>query len=85
MDAELRLIEATTGNGVTTYRTFDAERGFITDIEAGTANAVADFEYTFDTLGNLTFRFDYNESLAENFSKRPALTALPDFRILGFS
>jgi len=82
MDAELRLTQGTLGNGVTVWRTFDAARGFVTDIEAGTGNAVADFAYTFDTLGNLTYRADFNESLVENFTY-DNLNRLTSYQIAG--
>ena len=82
MDAELRLTQGTLGNGVAVGRVFDAARGFITDIEAGANKAVADFAYTFDTLGNLTYRADFNESLVENFSYDD-LNRLTSYQIAG--
>lgn len=82
MDAELRLTQATLGNGVTVWRTFDAARGFITDVEAGTGNVVADFNYTFDTLGNLTQRVDSNELLTEDFGY-DVLNRLTSYQIVG--
>ena len=68
MDAELRLTQGTLGNGVAVSRVFDAARGFITDIEAGANNAVADFAYTFDTLGNLTYRAPTSTSPSSRIS-----------------
>ena len=82
MDAELRLTQATHGNGVAVNRTFDAARGFITAIGAGANNAVADFGYSFDTLGNLIYRADANESLAENFDY-DVLNRLTSYDIAG--
>lgn len=82
MDQELRLTRSTAGNGVVTSRTFDRDRGFLTDIEAGASNAVADFSYVFDTLGNLTQRADANLSLTENFTY-DVLNRLTSYAIVG--
>src|SRR5262249_38899152 len=47
-DAELHLTQDTAGNGVVTSRTFDPTNGRLTNIRAGTSNAVAAFDYTYD-------------------------------------
>ena len=66
-DAEGHLTQQTAGNGVVTNAAFTASTGRISTIQAGTSNAVANFSYAFDTLGNLTNRTDANQSLAETF------------------
>ena len=57
-DAELHLLQQTEGNGVVTTDTFDANTGRMTNVRAGPSNAVAQFDYTYDTIGNLTYRSD---------------------------
>ncbi len=84
VDAELRWTQATAGNGVVTNRTFNANRGFIADIEAGTSGSVADYAYTFDTIGNLTYRIDSNQGVAENFTY-DVLNRLKTYSIAGGS
>jgi RHS repeat-associated protein len=57
-DAELHLISQTFGNGVSQTNSFDVNTGFLTNVRAGTNNTVANFDYTYDTLSNLTYRAD---------------------------
>jgi RHS repeat-associated protein len=57
-DAEMHLLSQTFGNGVSQTNSFDANTGFLTNIRAGTNNTVANYDYTYDTLGNLTYRAD---------------------------
>ncbi len=71
LDAELRVTQETAGNGVVTNRAFDANRGFITSVTAGAANAVANLTFTFDAIGNLTQRKDLTQGatgLTETFT-----------------
>ena len=66
-DAEFHLVQEIAGNGIMTVRTFNPNTGRIQTTQAGTDNAVANFAYNFDTIGNLTQRQDLNEGLTENF------------------
>ncbi|MBS1985528.1 MAG: VCBS repeat-containing protein, partial [Bdellovibrionales bacterium] len=76
-DAELHLLTQTAGNGAfTTTETFDANTGLLTNIRAGTADAVAAFDYTFDTIGNLTYRSDDHVGVYEKFCYDPSLNRL---------
>jgi len=64
-DAELHLLSQTFGNGVTQSDTFDANTGLLTNIRAGSNNGVAQFDYAYDPLGNLTYRADDYEGTFE--------------------
>ncbi|HWD27860.1 MAG TPA: FG-GAP-like repeat-containing protein, partial [Rhizomicrobium sp.] len=66
-NADLGLTAATAGNGVAQTDTYDAATGRLTDIRAGAANGVADFDYAYDKLGNLTYRADGFGGLFERF------------------
>jgi RHS repeat-associated protein len=66
-DAEQHLLQATAGNGIVTNQVFDPNTGLVEQITAGASNAVANFSYNFDTLGNLTSRSDTVEGTVENF------------------
>ena len=57
-DAELHLLQQTAGNGVVTTGTFDSNTGLLTNIRSGPSNSVAQFDYSYDTIGNLTYRSD---------------------------
>ena len=57
-DAELHILQQTAGNSVVTTDTFDANTGLLTNVRSGPSNAVAQFDYTYDTIGNLTYRSD---------------------------
>src|SRR6202030_3096192 len=52
-DAELHLTQQTAGNGIGTTQTFSATTGLMTNVRAGASGAVAQFDYTYDTIGNL--------------------------------
>ncbi|HEV2365327.1 MAG TPA: FG-GAP-like repeat-containing protein [Caulobacteraceae bacterium] len=67
-DAELHLLSQTIGNTFTVAQAFSAQTGRVETIQAGTSNAIANFSYGFDTLGNLTSRADANESLTETYT-----------------
>ena len=51
-----------------TTRTFDQQTGTIDTIKAGVNDAVADFSYAFDSIGNLTARGDANMAVTESFT-----------------
>ena len=68
LDAELRVLQETAGNGVVTNRTFDQNRGFVTAVAAGVSNAVANLSFTFDAIGNLTARGDVISNVFETFT-----------------
>ena len=57
-DAELHLLSATAGNGVTTAQSFDANSGVVRTITAGANQAVANLGFDWDTAGNLANRTD---------------------------
>lgn len=77
-DTEGFVTRETLGNGLTTARARDLETGFVTKIETGTLSSsapwvvtptVQDDTYNYDTLGNLTLRSQYFDtvSLVETF------------------
>jgi RHS repeat-associated protein len=66
-DAELHLTQDTAGNSIVTARAFDAPTGRLTTIVAGTSNAVANFSYSYDGVGNLLTRADGNTGVSEGF------------------
>jgi RHS repeat-associated protein len=66
-DAELHLLQQTAGNGVATTDTFDANTGLLTNVRSGPSNAVAQFDYSYDTIGNLTYRSDDYLGVFERF------------------
>jgi RHS repeat-associated protein len=67
-DAEGRLIQQTSGNGVVTTQTYDTLTGRLANIRAGTGNAVQDFGFGYDLIGNLTSRIDTNTGLSETLT-----------------
>src|SRR5262249_10692219 len=66
-DAEGHLTQQTAGNGIVTNQTFDANTGDLTGTIAGGSGAVANFGYSYDTLGRLLTRTDTNSGLSETF------------------
>ncbi|HEY0469351.1 MAG TPA: hypothetical protein VGC79_34415 [Polyangiaceae bacterium] len=67
-DAELHLLTQTAGNGAfSTTQTFNADTGLLTNVRAGPSDAVAQFDYGYDTLGNLTYRSDNLVGVYERF------------------
>ncbi len=66
-DAELRLTQATLGNGVVVDQAYDANTGLVQQIAAGPAQGVANFSYAFDTIGNLASRADTFQGTTEAF------------------
>jgi RHS repeat-associated protein len=67
-DAELRLIQQTSGNGVVTTQAYDTLTGDLKSIKAGPGNAVQDFGFGHDLMGNITSRTDANTGLSETFT-----------------
>ncbi len=66
-DAELHLTQSTFGNGVVENQTFNTNTGLPSSITAGPSNSVANFTYSWDTIGNLLSRTDNIESTTETF------------------
>jgi YD repeat-containing protein len=70
MNAEGQLTQATFGNGISTQWAYNAQTGLINALGSRTplgANDIQDLGFTFDTIGNLTAREDYTQSLSETF------------------
>jgi RHS repeat-associated protein len=65
-DAELHVTSQTAGNNVTTTQAFDPNTGLIQNQRAG-GGSVASFDYSFDTIGNLTARTDNSQPYTERF------------------
>jgi RHS repeat-associated protein len=68
LDAEQHITQETSGNGIVTTQSFDPETGRLLAANAGYQNAVQNFSYSYDTLGNLLSRVDGNENLSESFT-----------------
>lgn len=66
VDAEMRITQQTSGNGVVTQQGFDAATGRLLSIQAGSSGNIANFVYTYDAIGNLLSRTDGNAGLAES-------------------
>ncbi|MEI9988947.1 MAG: FG-GAP-like repeat-containing protein [Rhizomicrobium sp.] len=67
-DAELHPTVQTAGNAAfSTTQTYDANTGLLTNVRAGASDAVAAFDYGYDTLGNLTYRSDNHQGIFEKF------------------
>ena len=64
-----QLTGETFGNDVSTTRAYDANTGWVTDIESGYATATdrQNERYEWDDIGNLTKRYDDLQSLSETF------------------
>ena len=67
----MHLLTQTAGNGVATTLTFDANTGRLTNVRAGTSNNVAQWDYYWDPLGNLTERADGYQGTFEYFCYDP--------------
>jgi RHS repeat-associated protein len=65
-DAELHITSQTAGNNVLTTQAFDPDTGLIQNQRAG-GGSVASFDYSFDTIGNLTARSDNSQPYTERF------------------
>jgi RHS repeat-associated protein len=72
LDAEQHITQETAGNGVVTTQSFDTPTGRLLTIGAAVAgnsnNAVQNLSYTYDVLGNVLSRTDFNENVAESFT-----------------
>lgn len=70
IDAEGRVVSESYGNGVINTRTYNAQTGRLTQTQSGpTANTsgVSNQIYVYDSLGNLTQRYDAVTNLNESF------------------
>src|SRR5262249_13742007 len=67
-DAEMHLTQQTAGNGVVTNQTFNLQTGRLIGVQAGASNAVANFSFNYDVLGNLTSPSDATPSVSERFT-----------------
>lgn len=65
-DAEMHLTSQTQGNGILTTQAFDPNTGWIQNQRAG-GGATISFDYSFDTIGNLTARTDNIQVYTERF------------------
>jgi len=65
-DAEGRINQFTYGNNVTTTNTYD-QMGRVTQINAGSSNSVSNQSFVYDSIGNLTQRYDGATNLNEAF------------------
>lgn len=65
-NAELSLTSSTAGNGVTTANTYDV-MDRITNIRAGTSDAIAALDYAYDLVGSLKYRSDNYQGIYERF------------------
>jgi len=81
-DAELHLLQQTAGNGVVTTDTFDANTGRMTNVRSGPSDSVAAFDYTWDTIGDLTYRSDNFQGVFERYCY-DALNRLTNYAIGG--
>src|SRR5262249_17490017 len=66
-DAELHLTQSTAGNNVTTTQVFDPNTGLVQQIRAGVSDSIANFSYTFDSIGDLYGRSDMLANVSEGF------------------
>jgi RHS repeat-associated protein len=68
LDPELHLLSQTAGNAAfTTTQTFYANTGLLDTVRAGPSSALAQFDYAYDALGNLTYRSDDLNSVFERY------------------
>jgi YD repeat-containing protein len=56
--------QETFGNGTVTYKTYDPNNHAIASISTGQQGRYQDYEYSFDTVGNLERRIDNNEIIS---------------------
>jgi RHS repeat-associated protein len=68
MDAEGHITQQTAGNGLITARGFDPKTGRLLSLDTGASNAVQNFTYAYDQLGNPLSRSDANTNLSETFT-----------------
>ena len=70
-DADLHLTQSLAGNGVTTTNTYWDQTGLLRYVRAGTSDNIANFNYRYDSLGNLTYRSDGYSGVYERFCYDP--------------
>ena len=70
-DQYLHAVTETAGSGVVTTHVYNARTGRVSGIKAGTGNAVANFTYVFDMVGNLLKRQDHDLSTTDQFTYDP--------------
>jgi RHS repeat-associated protein len=66
-NADLSYLTQTLGNGVAETDTYDGNTGRLTNVRAGPSNTIAQFDYTWDTIGNLTYRSDDLHAVYEKY------------------
>jgi RHS repeat-associated protein len=66
-DAELQVTSETFGNGATQTQSFDPATGRLTGVTAGSNNGIANWQYSWDGVGNLLSRTDTIEGYTEYF------------------
>jgi RHS repeat-associated protein len=67
-DAAMHVTSETAGNAAfTTSRTFDAYTGRLATVRAGPSDNIAQFDYGYDYVGNLTYRDDGYNNVYEKF------------------
>ena len=70
-NADMSLTQGTFGNGVVQNNTYDTNTGRLTNVRAGPSYSVANFDYIYDLLGNLTYRADGYSGVFERFCMDP--------------
>lgn len=87
-DAQGNLTRERYGNNISTLRTFDPQRGTVTEIRSRTSTSMSDnvqnLGYGYDVLGNLTGRVDWIQGTQENFGF-DALNRLTASQVAGFN
>lgn len=82
LDADMHATSQTAGNGITTTQVFDANTGRVSSITAGTGNAIANWSYQWDAVGNLTKRTDDNPTInTKEFFCYDSLNRLTNYAI----
>ena len=79
-DAELQVTSETFGNGATETQSFDPATGRLTGVTAGSNNGIANWQYSWDGVGNLLSRTDSVEGYTEYFCYDP-LNRLTEYAI----
>lgn len=62
-----RLTQQIYGNGITNTTTYDPLTGRIVQVQAGTSNSISNQSFVYDSIGNLTQRYDAVTNLNESF------------------
>ena len=66
-DNEGRVTNTTYGNGVTNTVSFNPLTGRIAQVQAGASNSVSNQSFVYDSIGNITQRYDQVTNLNEGF------------------